>query len=322
MTSVLQLAEHIRGLADLPARAALRVSNIHPVKALLEAKYRHALAENAKTLPKLSAGDEAIVTALKRDGVYLTSLAALDLPGSDAILAAGRDLAEDYGPTARRNVRDGADLNYVPSAGITARPELFAWGLGDRLLDIAEAYLGLPVAYDGINIVYTVADGRAVATRRWHRDWEDRSMLKVAIYLNDVTESGGPFELIRRHDATQGPGDCFHYAPAAHDELARRLGADYEADVASCTGPAGTVIFADTAKFFHRGRPASSDDRMAIFFSYFARRPRHPFLCERSGLARKEIAKLAVGLNPRQRAATLWRDTLPPLLRLIPPARL
>lgn len=319
---MVQLAERIKGLADFPARTALRVTNIDPFKAMLEAKYRRALANNAEVLPKLAADDRAIVTALKRDGVFVTSLAALQLPDSNEMLAAGRELAESFGPTARQNVRNGTDFNYVPSAGITARPELFAWGLSDRLLDIAESYLGLPVAYDGINIVYTVADGRAVATRQWHRDWEDRSMLKVAIYLNDVTMSGGPFELIRRHDTTQGPDDAYHYSPASPDELARRLGADYEADVATCTGPAGTVVFADTARFFHRGRPALSDDRMAIFFSYFARRPRHPFFCERSGLARKEIAKLAKGLSERQRAATLWRDALPPLVRLIPPARL
>jgi hypothetical protein len=49
----------------------------------------------------------------------------------------------------------------------------------------------LPVAYDGASVNYTVADGREVSTRRWHRDWEDRRMLKVAVCLNDVGHGGG-----------------------------------------------------------------------------------------------------------------------------------
>lgn len=318
----LQFADRIKGLGDFPARAALRVTNAGPVKTILEARYRKAVAEHVRDLPALGVGDLDIVAALRRDGVCVTSLAALGLPGSDEILATGRRLAEDFAPEARENVRNGTDLNYVPAAAIASRPELFTWGLSDRLLDIVEVYLGLPAAYDGVNIIYTVADGRAVATRQWHRDWEDRSMLKIAVYCSDVTASGGPFEIIRRRDPTHGSGDSFHYAPATHDELARRLGADYEAEVVSCAGPKGTVIFADTAKYFHRGQPSFGADRMAMFFSYFARTPRHPFFCERSGLSRQQIAKLAVGLTPRQRAATQWRDTLPALVRLIPPARL
>lgn len=319
---MLQLAERMRGLSDLPARAALRVTNANPFKTMLEAKYRRALANNVGSLPRLAAADAGIVDALNRDGVCVTSLAALQLPGASEMLDAGRELAEEFGPTARQNVRDGTDFNYVPSAGIMTRPELFTWGLGDRLLDIAEAYLGLPIAYDGVNIVYTVADNREVATRQWHRDWEDRRMLKVAVYCNDVTEDGGPFELIKRHDRTRKLEDAFQYAPATHEELCRRLGTDYQSAIETCTGPAGTVIFADTASFFHRGRPASHHDRMAMFFSYFARRPRHPFFCERSGLARREIAVLAEGLHARQRAAALWRSKLPAVVRLIPPARL
>ena len=320
--TALQLADRIKGLPDFPARTALRVTNMAPVRAMLESRHCKALAKHAGNLPDIGALDREIVDAVRRDGVYVTSLAALGIAGSDEILAAGRQLAEDFAPEARESVRNGTDFTYVTSAAITARPELFAWGLTDRLLDIAENYLGLPVAYDGVNIIYTVADGRAVATRQWHRDWEDRSMLKVAVYCSDVTATGGPFEVISRADTTRGPADGFNYAPATRDELIRRLGADYDDQVVSCVGPAGTVIFSDTARFFHRGRPALGDDRMAMFFSYFARTPRHPFFCERSGLSRRQIAELASGLTPRQRASSLWRESLPLLVRLIRPARL
>lgn len=171
-------------------------------------------------------------------------------------------------------------------------------------------------------INYTVADGREISTRKWHRDWEDRRMLKVAVYLHSVDRAGGPFQMIRRHDLMQNDSDGFVYESADDAEIEQRLGADFATDVVSCEGPGGTVIFTDTARFFHRGKPATERDRATIFYSYFARRPRHPFLCERSGMARRDIARLARDLPERQRAAALWRRQLPIALRLIPPATL
>jgi hypothetical protein len=81
---------------------------------------------------------------------------------------------------------------------IIAHDEIIRWGLSDRLLDIAENYLCAPVGYDGINVFFTKADGKEAGTRRWHRDAEDRRMLKIALYLNDVDEDGGPLQVLRR----------------------------------------------------------------------------------------------------------------------------
>ena len=78
------------------------------------------------------------------------------------------------------------------------------------------------------------------------------------------------------------------------------------------------MIFSDTASQYHRGKPAISRDRCAIFYNYFSRVPRHPFFCERSGLSRSQIAKLADGLTPEQRDCVLWRDSLPAIARLVP----
>jgi hypothetical protein len=149
-----------------------------------------------------------------------------------------------------------------------------------------------------MTIVYTVAGGKAESTRQWHRDREDRRMVKIAIYLNDVDGDGGPFELDTRGE--------------------RASDADF-ATVRSCEGPAGTVIFADTARCLHRGRPAKRD-RAAVFYSYFSRRPRNSFFCERSGLTRLQVAALTRNLPPRQAESAQWHAALPPLLRLIPSA--
>lgn len=231
-------------------------------------------------------------------------------------------LAQDFAPDARALAKDGQQFIIVPPERIVENPAIFQWGLQDRLLDIAESYIGLPVAYDGVAINYTVADGREVSTRKWHRDWEDRRMLKVAVYIHDVDTDGGPFEAIARHDTVQSDQQGYSYELADDAELARRLGPDFAQDVVSCTGRRGTVIFCDTARFFHRGKPATARDRAALFYSYFANPPRHPFLCERTGLDYADAVRLSVTMPPRQRLAATWRRQLPPVLRMIPPASL
>jgi hypothetical protein len=316
------LAERRRWLRDLPARTTLKLFNRPSIRRALAYRYNRALLAHQPVLPRLTDSDAQIVSALQRDGIYITTLDALGLAGSSDAVQQANALADSFVAEARGRSAGGQAFVIVPPERIVDYPDIYLLGLQDRLLDIAEAYIGLPPAYDGVTINYTVADGREVSTRKWHRDWEDRQMLKVAIYLHEVDETGGPFQLIRRHDPTHNDQMGFTYELADDAALTHRLGADYHDDVVSCSGPAGTVIFADTARFFHRGKPASDRDRTAVFYSYFAARPRHPFFCERTGMSRDEITRLTVDLPPRQQGAARWRDKLSLLLKLIPQATL
>lgn len=314
------IAEHALWLRNLPARTALKLFNRPGMRQWLARRHDDALRRHEPHLPRLSGVDAEIVSALNRDGMCITSLEALQIPGSDGMVRTSSALSDSFAPTARALSRKGEVFLIVPPEQIASNPVIYNWGLHDRLLDIVEAYIGLPVAYDGVAINYTVADGREISTRKWHRDWEDRRMLKVAVYLHDVDDEGGPFQQIRRNDAQQDDSDSFNYALADDAELERRLGAPIEDSIISCEGVRGTVIFCDTARLYHRGKPATRRDRAALFFSYFANPPRHPFLCERTGLTRSHIARLARRLPERQRNAALWRKRLPGLLRLVPPA--
>ncbi|WP_404481535.1 hypothetical protein [Novosphingobium sp. BL-52-GroH] len=309
-------------MRDLPARTALRCANSEIVNRHLMQRHESALALHRDHVPRLSGLDLQIVEGLRRDGIYVTSLAELGLPGSNEMLSAGQELAAGFAAEARRRAAQGQEFVIVSPDAIASRPEIFAWGLNERLLDIVEAYLGLPVAYDGVNLIYTVADGREAGPRCWHRDWEDRRTIKVGIYCNDVAAGGGPFQMIRRREPGHGGANGYRYMLADDAALAQRLGADYARDLVSCEGAAGTVFFCETAEHFHRGQPAHYADRGALFHSYFARSPRHPFFCERSGLSRSQVARLAGPLNPRQRACALWRRELSLPAKLVPPAGL
>lgn len=307
---------------DLPARTALKLFNRPVVRSILGRRHSRALLIHRPVLPRLELADAKIVAALERDGVYVTSLQTLGLTGRDVVTSKAANLAANFAAAARQQAASGVAFTIVPPQRVASYPEIYQFGLQDRLLDIAENYIGLPPAYDGVTINYTIADGKEISTRKWHRDWEDRRMLKVAIYLNDVDEASGPFQLIRRHDTMQNDTAGFEYELASDAALMERFGSNYADDIVSCCGPAGTVIFADTARFFHRGKPATRQDRMAVFYSYFADRPRHPFLCERTGMSRREIERLVEALPARQQGAALWRKRLSLPLRMIPPASL
>lgn len=313
------LADRRRWLSDLSAHTTLKLLNQPQVRVALAKRHSNALLKHESALPRLTGSDAQIVAGLKAYGIYVTTLAALGLGGSDSAIRQANSLVGSFVSEARDRAARGQHFIIVPPARVAASPAIYHLGLQDRLLDIAENYIGLPPAYDGVTINYTVADGQEVATRTWHRDREDRLMLKVAIYLNDVDENGGPFELIRRPDPTHNDLLGYNYEPADSAELLRRLEPDFRDDILSCCGPAGTVIFADTARFFHRGKPATESDRAAIFYSYFANRPRHPFFCDRSGVSRNDVARLTTALPPRQQNAAQWRDRLSPILKLIPP---
>ena len=94
----------------------------------------------------------------------------MEIEGVDALLADAYALVARYSPWTRSFQASGADL--------IAHDKIIRWGLSDRLLDIAGNYLGVPVGYDGANVFFTKADGMEAGPRRWHRDAEDRRMLK------------------------------------------------------------------------------------------------------------------------------------------------
>lgn len=294
-----RIRAYARRVCSFPANTARRILSMPSIERRRDIEYRRSLSRHAAQLPNLAGLDARICEGLRQDGIFVTSLEELGLPGSAAMFETARRMAEDYAPQARARAARGEKYLMLPGAQMMMQPGLFTWGLEDRLLNIAEAYLGLPPAYDGMALVYSVADGKAEGSRRWHRDREDRRMVRIAIYLNEVDAGGGPFELDRRgRDAIQ---------------------ADDPDAVRSCPGPAGTVIFADTARCLHRGKPAERD-RMAIFYSYFSRRPRYSFYCGRSGLSHAQISALTRELPARQMESALWYKALPPLLRVIPSA--
>jgi hypothetical protein len=296
---------------------ALRFTNLPPVMAYCENRYIASLifSEN------LSALQKAAVAQLEQNGVFVTDLAALGCSGDEGaeVMACGNRLAALLAARGAAAGRVRPAVTISKPADLMDYPAIYRWGLNPAILGIVQAYLRSPVAYDGPLVFHAPADGRETSNRRWHVDREDRRVVKVGLYLHDVSESGGPFQLL--HHEVRRAGEAFHYKVFDSIRLEQKLGRDVTSrDTVTCPGKAGTLVFAETGRFYHRGKPATDCERATIFFSYFARSPRHPFFCARSGLSRSDLTELIQGLSPEQQAAALWRDTLPLIARLIPPS--
>ena len=312
----------LRRVRSLPAETASRLLGMPAISRTLNKAYEKARASHRPRLPRLSSRDMDIVAGLEKNGVYITSLAALDLPGTDTLWTSATDIADAY--SVRANAGEFAS-QYTVQVGaeeMMRHPHIVHWPLNDRILDIVETYLGLPAACDTLNFFYTLADGRQVAARRWHRDVEDRRMVKVIVYLHDVDEEGGPLEVLHRAFPGGDRLDGANFPVLTQEMLEQRLGGTLErGDVTTCTGKAGTVIFADVASRYHRGRPAIARDRCALFYNFFSRSPLRPFFCERHAFSRAQLAELAAGQTARARDCMLWHANVPLLTRIVPRAR-
>ena len=307
--------------ASIPAHLAFQWTKLPLIAATMEQRHVNSLRRNLCITSPLP-NETAVVEGLQKHGVFVSDLEALGLSddGPDGIMAAGREIAAQVEERATRLGRNAPAMITSNPIDLMRRPAIFRWGLNAVLLRIAEAYLRQPVAYDGPQVFHIAADGREVGTRRWHLDREDRQVIKIGLYLNDVGESGGPFQLWQhqRKQARRG----FDYRALKTAELSQHLRDPTDlGTIITCTGKATSLIFADTARFYHRGKPATAQARAAIFFGYFGRPPRHPFFCGRSQLSRPQIARLVEGLHISQKICALWRDELPWYARLIPASR-
>jgi hypothetical protein len=265
----------------------------------------------------LSAAEAAVVTGLNRDGVFITDLMALNLSNAESrnLVSTARGLASELAQRQPINARVVAE-----PADVLRRPLLYRWGLNHVLLRIVETYMQQPLGYDGLLLFHTIADPTGPEPKAWHLDREDSRMVKVALYLHDVDETRGPFQVLRKEIRHERGRIVYRSYDTAGLEQA--LGVQITVDnTITCTGKVGTLVFTDTARFYHRGMPVRGDSRSAIFYSYFGRPPRHPYFCDRSELTRADLRALVAGMEPAQQDCALWYRTLPRWQRIIPPSR-
>ncbi|MGF1540119.1 MAG: response regulator [Pleurocapsa sp.] len=261
-------------------------------RSLERAKYRDCL-------PQLSPADAQIVSTLEQEGVFITSLTELGLPYTKRFVQETIVLHPHlYTLSNLHNWREG-----IPKLRKFLHTDILLWGLQERLLDIIENYIGLPLLFHGVDLRRDAADASLTDARHWHRDIDDQRMVKIIIYLNHVGKTGGPYEYIPRSH-TEQLANALNYTSGFVDD-------DAIAEIIppenwqTCAAKAGSIVITDPCNVFHRAKPAQRN-RYSITFGYTSRIPK-VFLSEFQ-LSPEEWERITPQLTKRQ-IACLQRST-------------
>jgi len=144
-----------------------------------------------------------------------------------------------------------------------------------QMLQLASAYLGMQAYLREVSVWLDVATtGEPQETQFWHRDYVDLMNFKVFIYLNEVSESNGPFCFI---PGTHGPGN--RKISVKYEPTGRVVDQEMEKVVARdqwfhCVAPAKTVVIADTSGF-HKGLKLVQGHRILLLLQYTSGKPWH-----------------------------------------------
>ncbi|MEH1806417.1 phytanoyl-CoA dioxygenase [Nostoc sp.] len=243
-------------------------------------EYYVARWKHSRNLPALEGRDRNILKALKKDGVYVTTLADLGLNSSSELLkAAYQQLSQMENPN-----NDHLEEKLPQIYTVTGLPEFYAWAMEKRLLNLIENYIGLPIAFHGVHLRKDFPSKHQFGTLLWHSDAEDRRIIKIFIYLNDVEEKTGPFEYIPRSLTSLFSWNYIRlyyklwksgYMGIDDEEVKPVIP---KSAWKSCPGPAGTVILVDTKNALHHGT-VRTEERSTLFFCYTANPPERPELC-------------------------------------------
>jgi hypothetical protein len=245
---------------------------------------RSARRRFAHERPELDATQQRIVDELRVEGFVVIPFGELFddaarwnevSSGADAFVtetedglrreAAGEDAA------VRRSVKKYLVRRNAWGAQLDADDLWLRLALDPRVLDLANTYLGLWSKLEYVDLWYTppTEEFERQSSQRWHRDFNDRLLLKAFLYLSDVDEHSGPFEYVPRSFPGGELGDLWPWYPGydgypPDEEFARRMDGKR---VETFTGPRGTIIFCNTCGF-HRGGFATGNPRVLATWTY------------------------------------------------------
>lgn len=156
--------------------------------------------------------------------------------------------------------------------------------LQETILNIVNAYFGMYTKLRFYNVWHTFkTQGEPRRSQLWHRDPEDRYIIKVFVYLTDVDDGAGPFT----YAAGSHPKGLLSKEAEYFFEPNRSAKRSNDTQLAAvippdrwikASGPAGTIVFADT-RGYHKGGHARETDRVVYncMFTSNASRVREVF---------------------------------------------
>lgn len=279
---------------------------------LINRTARTAFAECVEALDPIQ---QRVVTELRNEGISV--LRVDDLLGAagafDRLSAAATPFL--LHPDVRAQISSGASEGrrgkyfvvraFDETPMIDLENPLMALPLEPRVLAIVNSYFGMLSRLKSLELWINLPVDPAspvAGSQTWHRDYEDRQLLKIFVYLTDVTADAGPLSFVRTSHSIGALGDLFPRRPPRG--VVPPAGAVESAVpvelVTTCTVPAGTIVFCDTSGLHKGGRCERLERRVftATFGTHGAIDPdryRRPSSAQARHLSR--AARHALGMS-------------------------
>jgi hypothetical protein len=240
----------------------------------------------------LSDQQSSVLARVNSDGVAITSAQTLLGPDScfDELMNAVDDLERNHAEAIAGARADFNSNNHKSKAfnfrllgdhPLLEPSSVFTrFALQKPILEIVNSYFGMFTRLRAYNVWHTFVSKLAPQdSQLWHHDPEDNCILKVFVYLSNVDDDAGPFTyavgthlkggLCRKPRGAGNRSDDKQMAEVVPPERWVR-----------CTGPKGTIIFADT-RGYHKGGFAQERDRIMYICVFTSQATKYPEMFRR-----------------------------------------
>ncbi len=261
-------------LVKKPAKAAIRLyykgKNWLPMWLLLNKK---AIKLQKKFPPVLDSVSKRVSEDLKKDGIAFVHMDEL-FPNENKfqeLLAYSQKLERE---AAVKTNKEFLQFYFDDCPLLDLKNPFVKLALENKVLGIINSYMGMFSKFYmfTLNKTMPVPEGsKEVQSQRWHRDPEDKKMVKVFLYFNDVDENTGPFVYIKDTHFEGKYGNLFPPEPPRGslppDEKVQKI--IPKENIKICMAPAGTLIFADP-RGIHKGGYATKNHRIMSTLYYYS----------------------------------------------------
>ena len=144
---------------------------------------------------------------------------------------------------------------------------IYKYAAHPAVLKIVSDYLGMFPILNKINLLLSTNDRLQENSSQFpHLDPIDFKIAKIFLYVNDVDEDTGPFQIMRA-DASDEIQLKYRYrfGRLTDEQMFDVVGKE---NLHVCVGPKGTANFADTCRGFHFGSRPAPKQRKLIMYQY------------------------------------------------------
>lgn len=226
------------------------------------------------TPPELDDVQRRVLADLERDDYAVVPFAELAPQEMlDAIHGEGEAFVQEAeSGDARDETKDYLIRRYAQGDEVALSSPWLTACLSTHMLDLANTYLRMWSKLEYVDFWYSVpveGDSSRILSQRWHRDFDDKHLLKAFLYLVDVDAETGPLEFVAGSARGRTAADFYPWYPGSPAYPPDR---EFDAavdtkDIQTFTASAGTLILCNTSGF-HRGGFATAKPRVLATATY------------------------------------------------------